>query len=81
MRDTAEAISRDTDVPVDWVRGSLEDLIRRDGLTRDQAYAEVRLAYEVTFHAFAHRAVVALGRAIRGFRPGALPARSVRVPR
>ena len=65
MRDTAEAISRDTDVPLDWVRGSLDDLVRHDGLTTEQAYRQVRAAYEATFHAAAHRWTVAIEQAIR----------------
>jgi hypothetical protein len=64
MRDTAEAISRDTDVPLDWVRGSLDDVLRHDGVTTEQAYRQVRAAYEATFHALAHRWMLAIEHAI-----------------
>jgi hypothetical protein len=65
MRDTAEAISRDTDVPVDWIRDSIGQLIRHDGLTRDEAYLEVRRAYAATFHAHVHRGTVAISQVVR----------------
>jgi hypothetical protein len=81
MRDTAEAISRDTDVPVDWVRASLEDLIRHDGLTPDRACVEVRLAYEATFHAFAHRAAITIGQLVRAAPRRVQRNRSVGMPR
>jgi hypothetical protein len=81
MPDTAEAISRDTDVPVDWIRDSLEDVMRYEGLTPDLAYLEVRAAYEATFHAFAHRTVVAMGRAIRAARRRAVVPWSAGTPR
>jgi predicted transcriptional regulator len=64
MRDTAEAISRDTDVPLDWVREALDDL-RHDGLTTEQAFRQVRATYEATFHALAHRWMVAIEQGIR----------------
>jgi hypothetical protein len=76
MRDTAEAISRDTDVPLDWIRGSVDDLLRHDGLTAEQALAEVRRAYEATFHALAHRSLLAVGAGIRAARRRALLGRT-----
>jgi hypothetical protein len=77
MRDTAEAISRGADIPVEWIRGSLEDLMWCDDLTLDEAYVEVRVGYEATFHALVHRSLVAMGpafgdagrRAGRGWTP------------
>jgi hypothetical protein len=61
MRDTAEAISRGTDMPVDRIGSSLEDLMRHGGLTLDEACLELHVTYGATFHALAHRAIVVMG--------------------